>query len=158
MFDQLPVWVQISVIRDFLYPEFLGSFHRLFAFPNKEIRRQHTHYTWHDEDYRAMMRQLLVNLEPRREEKDVILREEGEEWSEVIFFTKGEQAIGFELNRIKQFVLKVKGANMVGAYGCTFDKRSYFVVKTRMVSEGYSIRKLHWKELLEDFPHITHML
>ena len=38
-------------------------------------------------------------LEPRKQEKDVIMYNELDEVNEVIFFIKGEYDVGFEINR-----------------------------------------------------------
>ena len=53
------------------------------------------------------MEALLYNLEPRREEKNVILHDELDEVNEAIFFEKGMVDVGFEINRKKNFVIRL---------------------------------------------------
>lgn len=67
------------------------------------------------------MMELLQSLEPRIEEKNVILFNELEEMNEVLFFTNGVHEIGYELNGVKKYVLKFKNTTPIGAYGVTFD-------------------------------------
>ena len=64
---------------------------------------------------------MLQSLEPRRENKDVILFNELDEVSEVIFFMDGTYEIGFEINRHQHMVLRYKDCNVIGAYGVTFN-------------------------------------
>lgn len=88
---------------------------------------------------------LLHALEPRIEMKETILINELDEQNEILFFNHGILEIGYEINRIKVYVLRFKGINVVGAHNCTFNKRSMFVYKTITDCKGYSIRKLKWK-------------
>lgn len=81
------------------------------------------------------------------EKKDTELINELDELNEVLFFNHGTIEIGYEINRIKKYVLRFKGINVVGAYECTFNKRSIFVYKTISICKGYSIRKHQWKEI-----------
>ena len=96
------------------------------------------------------MLHLLGSLEPRRELKDHILFEEQDEVNEVIFFNNGTYEIGFEINKFKEYVIRYKDCNLIGAYGCTFNKRSHFVYKTFTDCEGFFIRRENWKDLLNE--------
>ena len=44
------------------------------------------------------MNELLINLEPRQFQKGKIIINELDEFTEVLFFNKGQIAIGFNLN------------------------------------------------------------
>ena len=101
---------------------------------------------------------LLSCLEPRREEKYNILINELDEFNEVIFFIEGIYEIGFEINRVKTYVLRYKDKNVIGAYGVTFNKRSLFVFRTFSVCNGYSIRRTNWKKVINDHPEISSLL
>lgn len=39
---------------------------------------------------------------------------------------------------------------MIGAYACTFNKRSIFIYKTITNCQGYFIRKLEWQNILSE--------
>ena len=87
---------------------------------------------------------ILMKLEPRKEVKETILYNELDDFTEILFFPKGQIDIGFELNRKRFFVLR-KGAGIVIAdHGCTFNHPSNFIYKTHSDCEGFSIRKLDW--------------
>lgn len=67
------------------------------------------------------MMTVMYNLEPRRDDADVILFDEMEEVNEVLFFLKGSHDIGYEFNSEKKYVLRFANANPIGAYGVTFN-------------------------------------
>ena len=99
---------------------------------------------------------LLSILEPRREPANLVLFNELEEVNEVIFFIKGDYDVGFEINRESYFVIRYKNqqqANIIGAYGVTFNKRSKFIYKTATYCEGFFVRKTNWKTLIDDDDH-----
>ena len=73
---------------------------------------------------------MLSSLEPRREAANVVIYDELDEVNEVIFINQGTYEIGFEMNRIQNFVLRYKDSNVIGAYGVTFNQRTLFVYKT----------------------------
>ena len=50
---------------------------------------------------------LMKSLEPRTEEKNVILMSENDEVNEVLFFDKGNYVVGFELNKQNYFMIKL---------------------------------------------------
>jgi hypothetical protein len=62
-------------------------------------------FSWDDEDYKNMMFEVLMSLEPRLEEANVTIIEENGEWLEVLFFKTGIIIAGYELNRKKHYVL-----------------------------------------------------
>jgi hypothetical protein len=90
------------------------------------------------------MYEVLIKLEPRREEKDKIIFYELDDFTEILFFCKGKVDIGFELNRKKFFVLRKGCGVVVGDHGCTFNHTSNYIYKTHSDCEGFSIRKLEW--------------
>ena len=93
---------------------------------------------------------ILRSLEPRYEEKDVILIHELDEFNEVYFFNRGTYEIGFEINHQPYYVLRYKNSNVIGAYGLTFNVRALFQYKTFTSCEGYSIRKENWIRILKE--------
>ena len=76
------------------------------------------------------MLDILKNLEPRFEDKNVVLIHELEEFNEVFFFNLGTYEIGFEINHESYYVLRYKNSNCIGAYGATFNVRALFKYKT----------------------------
>ena len=57
---------------------------------------------------------LLRNLEPRREESEVILFHELDDVTEILFMNKGQVDMGFELNRKKYFVFRQRNRLIIG--------------------------------------------
>ena len=76
---------------------------------------------------------MLQTLEPRREDRNVILLHELDEVTEVIFMMNGTYEIGFEINRHPHMILRFKNSNVIGAYGVTFNRRAIFIYKTYTV-------------------------
>ena len=81
-----------------------------------------------------------------------------DEFNEVIFFQEGTVDIGFEINRVKTFVLRYKNKCEVGAYEVTFNKRSLFVIRTTSVCTGYSIRRTNWKKVIGGHDEIADLM
>lgn len=81
----MPKDVQYAIFKDFLFKEFLFNFKRLFVFARKDmegkikringkdVRIQHTRYTWDHEPYRRFIYTICRNLEPRLESEEVVL-------------------------------------------------------------------------------------
>ena len=93
---------------EFLFRDFLQSYRKTFSsFPNLENVNQFSFYTWSDFHYRNFMEALLHSLEPRQEEKGVIIHDELGEVNEAIFFEKGWIDVGFSINYVQQFVIRM---------------------------------------------------
>lgn len=85
---------------EFLFRDFLFSYRKTFSsFPNLENVNQNSFYSWSDFHYRKFMESFLYKLEPRREEKGVVVFDELDEVNEAIFIENGQVDVGFEINR-----------------------------------------------------------
>ena len=100
--------MRLRIYSDFLFGEFLASYEKIFCFRNEDSRDQPSFYTWENQLYRNFMMSLLSVLEPRKEERNVIMYNELDEVNEVIFFTKGDYDVGFEINRERNYVIRYK--------------------------------------------------
>lgn len=96
---------------------------------------------------------LLSSLEPRHEHRDKILFYELDEVNEVIFFNKGSINIGFEINRFKHFVLRIKDDLIIGAYNLSLNKRTKYIYKTNSLCTGFFIRREKWWAVLNHDEH-----
>ena len=67
---------------------------------------------------------LLSALEPRHEHPNIIIFDELDEVNEVIFFHKGCLDLGFEINRVKHYVVRIKDDLLIGAYNLSTNKRT----------------------------------
>jgi hypothetical protein len=148
VFEQLPEPVQIRLLRDFIHRSFLEKFSKVFVFPNNDIKVEHAYYGWEDDAYKEFMLEMLMNLEPRRENSMTVILEHLEEASEVLFFDHGCYAVGLEINRQQFFAMKFKNSNVISAYECTYNLRSEWIYKTITECTGFSIRKKNWLNLL----------
>ena len=92
---------------------------------------------------------LLRHLEPRCEPKGTVLYEELEEITEIFFVSNGTMDIGYEINKQRKYVLRYTNRTMVGAYNCTFNKRTMFLYRCRSECKGYFIRKINWLECIK---------
>jgi hypothetical protein len=96
---------------------------------------------------------LLSALEPRHEHPEVIIFEENDEVNEVIFFHRGCLDLGFEINRFKHFVLRIKDDLLLGAYNLSYNKRTRYIYKTNTMCTGFFIRRENWWNILGDEEH-----
>lgn len=78
-----------------------------------------------------------------------------EEICEVIFVQTGQVQVGFEVNRKTKFVVQFADKAIIGAFNCTFDKKTNFVYKSKSDVSGYMIRKAPWKDLMQDHGQIS---
>ena len=100
------------------------------------------------------MVETLSCLEPRREFTGVILFNELDDFTEILFFNKGSIQLGYELNRKRYFILEQKNA-VIGDHGCIFNHRCSHIYRTSSTCEGYYIRKLQMKNIMERNPDIA---
>ena len=63
----------------------------------------------------------MRNLEPRIEMEGSIIFEELDEINEMIFVLNGTIDIGFDINRLRKYVLRFDSNYVIGAYHCTFN-------------------------------------
>jgi hypothetical protein len=105
-----------------------------------------------DQDYAEFIIRILRALEPKIETEESMLFEELDEINEVIFILDGVIDLGFQINKIKRYVLRFDCNFVIGAYNCTFNERSSFIYKCRTQCTGYYLRKHTWKELLNEYP------
>ena len=64
---------------------------------------------------------VLKSLEPIHEQKNTIIINELDEQNELLFYHNGQYAVGYEINRVKKFVLRFQNSNVIGAHACTFN-------------------------------------
>jgi len=65
----------------------------------------------------------------------------------------GFYQVGYSINNKHEFLPEKQSANVIGAYGVTFSKRSLFIYKTSTQCEGYFIRKKEWLEIINNDEH-----
>jgi hypothetical protein len=75
---------------------------------------------------------------------DIIMYNELDDFTEIIYFNRGQIDIGFEINRKKFFVLRLKKNIIMAEHGCTFNHHSQYIYKTHTLCTGFSLRKKHW--------------
>lgn len=131
------------------------AYDRFFSFPLNN-GNQHARYTFENYNYATMMTNIMKNLDAIRLNKGFTIFSELDEVREIYFFSTGTVEIGFEINRVPNICIWLKHTakygHTIGGYGCTFDKRSFFLVRTSTVCEGFFIRKHFWREAIEEFP------
>jgi hypothetical protein len=72
---------------------------------------------------------LLKCLEPRQGARNEVVFNELDEVNEVIFFMKGAVDIGFEINKVPYYVLRIDNNILIGGYNVAYNKRSKFNYK-----------------------------
>lgn len=104
------------------------------------------------------MMKVMHYLEPRRDEREVMIYNELDDFTEVIFFHKGTVKIGFHINHKQYFSLMKFGGFVIADHGCTFNYKSSFIYKTHSVCEGFFIRKVNWHEIMDQESEIIDQL
>ena len=138
-----------------MFFQFVTDYKKYFEFANIQMGIKHSYYKWHDQIYRDFMVETLSCLEPRREFSGVILFNELDDFTEILFFNKGIVELGYELNRKKYFILQQKNSVIIGDHGCIFNHRCSYIYRTAITCEGYFIRKLPMKNILDKYPEIS---
>ena len=152
MMMQLPDEVRDKLYSGFLFNDFLTKFQMFFRIEKKQNVSTFTvsnftvrnFYTWKDQPYREFMQMVLTMLEPRFEPKHQIIVGELDEFSELIFVSKGTIVIGYEINKLKNYCIQYVNKCVIGAFEVTFNQRSSFIYTALTNIHGYSIRKKNW--------------
>jgi hypothetical protein len=121
----------------------------LFTFPKFEDRK-HSYYTWRDEMYSEFMISLMSKLKPRFYKVGKVFINELDTIVELNFLIQGSYAVGFEVNKTKQFVRFFGKRSTFGCYNCIFNKKSYFVWQCVERIEAFAITKREWLEIEEE--------
>ena len=98
---------------------------------------------------------ILTHVEPVFVPAETIMFRELDEIKEIIFVQTGDVHIGFEINRRKKFVVQFADNGIIGAYECTFNKKTIFVYKSKTDVKGYMLRKVLWQHLMNDHGKIS---
>lgn len=77
------------------------------------------------------MTEILLNLEPRAIPANEIIFETNVETNEMFFVNSGSIDIGYELNNKRKFVLRLEKGGVVGAFNCTYNKKTIFIYKCK---------------------------
>ena len=104
------------------------------------------------------MMKAMHYLEPRKEERGVMLYNELDDFTEVMFIHKGMVKIGYHINHRQYYALMLLGGFVIADHGCTFNYKSAFIYKTHSICEGFFIRKANWHDLIEEDTEITDQL
>ena len=81
-----------------------------------------------------------------------MLFNEFDEFLEIMFVMKGSIVIGFDVNKLRHYCIKLTNGCEIGAFGCSFHQRSCYIYTAATNIEGYFIRKQNWMEMLNEFP------
>ena len=127
---QIPKKVQDNLLFEFVFQDFLKSFHRLFDLPKDSDCLKHSRYSYQeDEYYHDFLFKLVLRLEPIKYEKDTIILRELEECNEITYLQDVPFVVGFSIN--KQPIFKISQKNVdIGAFGASFMRRSEFNFQT----------------------------
>lgn len=158
LFSELPEHIQHKLFRDFLFSKFIKTHRKYFTIEKSFSPIKYNFYNWNDQLYSSFMMKIMKSLEPRKEEREVILFNELDDFTEVLFFHKGKVKVGFHINHKQYFVLMKQKGFCIADHGCTFNHKSNFIYKTHTLCEGFFIRKASWHEIMEEENDITMQL
>lgn len=154
--DELPKTIQCDIYKSFLFSDFLYTFTSYFKLlkldQNTLEKKQTVAYTWEDNIYQGFVIKLLKNLEPRFfVAKETIYTEE-EEVNEQIFVMSGAYCIGFTIEQKKFQHVKLQAKTVICGYENVLGKKSEFFIKALNLVEGFGLRKMKMKPILDKCP------
>lgn len=148
-----------------MFKNFIRNFKKFFDFPKESVNKDneqnkifYSFYTWSDNQYQNFMIDILRKLEPRKFAEREYINYELDEVNEIIFIEKGEYDIGYEVNKMEKFKLRMGDNSVIGAFNICFNKRQIFIHRTYKECFGFSIRKSNWKEIMDEFPEFFAIL
>lgn len=154
---ELPPGIQANIYRDFLFKDFLQSFHQHFSFKklSKSLRAGYGlagYWNWDDSIYSKFMIDVCQTLEPRYYAQGTNIFEEGEQIDEMIYVLRkdmskpstcvSQYAIGYMSQRGQRyFKVRLGPKSVIGGYEMLFNHYSEFTYRALSDVEAYSIRR-----------------
>ena len=115
---------------------------------------------WNNLVYSNFMIVFLRSLEPVMFQKNTIIFNEFEDVSNVLFVCKGQIDIGYDINRIVKYKMRLNGHFQIGGFEICYRRRSQVIYKSSNFKKvsGYFIRKKAWNSLSDHCPEIYEMI
>lgn len=104
------------------------------------------------------MQQVCYCLEPRMDPARTTIINELDEFGDITFITKGNVALGFEINKMIKYAIVFRNKCVIGAFGVTFNQRANYVYTTLTETHGLFIRKENWMEIMDSNPQISNAM
>ena len=77
----------------------------------------------------------------------------------ILFLSNASIDLGYEINRVKKFVVRLKGNIMIGGYELSFNQRAQMIYKSSAnCSQSLFIRKKNWALIAKEFPYFYKMM
>lgn len=82
-----------------------------------------------------------------------IIYGELEDIQSIHFICKGGVDLGYDINRMTKYVLRLEGKMQLGAFEMCFNRRSQLIYKASQNSfNSYFMRKKNWMTIKNDYP------
>ena len=91
-----------------------------FEHPREPMGLQFPFYGYEDEDYCEFMISLMQNLEIRNYKAGQILHHELDECDEVLFVLEGKYDVGYEINKVNNWVRQFGHSTIIGGFQMCF--------------------------------------
>ena len=132
IYEQLPKDIQRMVFSNFLFQNFYFKFKRdWFTFKNFETKNKNAFYYWHNDIYSSFMIDFFKYLEPYQYHPGDVINGELSDVNRILFVMSGELRIGYTVNHVEYLNILRKAGSTVGAYECTFNRRSVWVYRAK---------------------------
>lgn len=95
---------------------------------------------------------LLKALEPFSIPSKELLYQELDDVNVIHFVEDGMYDLGFEINKVRKFKLRLSSSTLIGAFNICFNKRMNYLLRTHSTIKGQFIRKSSWKKVMAEFP------
>jgi hypothetical protein len=70
----------------------------------------------------------------------------------IFFMMEGQIDIGYEMNRINYFKIRIPNTFVVGAFECSYNRRSQVIYKSHKQSSCFILRRSNWHLMSQFFP------
>jgi potassium voltage-gated channel Eag-related subfamily H protein 8 len=139
--SELPKEIRVAIYKDFLFHNFIYKFRFYFTIKKSEAQVKNLvgsvanqkmikgNYEWTDRSYCSFMIRFLQQLEPRNFKKDETILHDLEEVEEILFVVKGDYKIGYTLNNVEHYALRLHERTVIGDISVMFRRRSEFMYK-----------------------------
>jgi hypothetical protein len=158
LLEQLPQDVQNRIYKDFLFSTFIRRFRHFLQLKNMQSKHKHAYLNWESSVYSNFMRLFLGFLEPVTYPSGAIIYNEFDNVTLVNFIYQGQVDIGYDINRMIRYKMRLKGNFQIGGFECSYCRRSQLIYKASKRTEGYFIRRKNWSALEEESPDLYNQI
>lgn len=130
----------------------MQTFWKDFEFVDNDNQNKFAFYNMDDSLYRVFMIKIFESLNPIQFDRGFKIFSELDDVSQVIYVMKGKYRAGYAINNQEMLKIQFSKGTRIGAFECSYDRRSKYIYRAATDVEGYFINKRNWKQLELNHP------